>query len=55
MRLKVSTHPPLLLNIWCRVQITKAVDISLVPSPGSLLPYKLQIKGKCRGAHAMRS
>lgn len=32
-----------LIEAW---KITKAVDISVVPSPGSLLPYKLQIKDK---------
>lgn len=30
------------------VQITKAVDISVIAAPaGSLLPYKLDIKGSC--------
>lgn len=34
----------MLIEAW---KITKAVDISLVPSPpGSVLPYKLDIKGE---------
>jgi hypothetical protein len=34
------------VRILTNKQITKAVDISIVPAdPGSMLPYKLDIKG----------
>lgn len=37
------------------LQITKAVDIRLVPAPaGSTLPYKLDIKGTSVYAHLLR-
>ena len=37
------------------LQITKAVDISLVPAPqGSVLPYKLDIKGTSVYTHLSR-